>query len=304
LSAALKICIKHTSIAWVNEMNLHCANRILDLTAAQVMGVLNTTPDSFSDGGRYLDVAEAVKQADHMLKDGAAIIDVGGESTRPGAAPVGLQQELDRVIPVIEKISANLDVCISVDTSSPEVMRAARQAGAHMLNDVRALGREGAMKAAAATGLPVCLMHMQGEPSTMQENPLYSQVVNDVYGFLEGRIIACEAAGIEKNRILIDPGFGFGKSLAHNYQILNELAYFKELGVPVLAGLSRKTMIGGALSDGCGNPREVNRRLQGSVAGALIAVMNGAKIVRVHDVRETSDALRIFKATQQNGLVA
>ena len=285
-------------------MNLHCANRILDLTAAQVMGVLNTTPDSFSDGGRYLGVAKAVKQADHMLKDGAAIIDVGGESTRPGAAPVGLQQELDRVIPVIEKISANLDVCISVDTSSPEVMRAAKQAGAHMLNDVRALGREGAMKAAAATGLPVCLMHMQGEPSTMQENPLYSQVVNDVYGFLEGRIIACEAAGIEKNRILIDPGFGFGKSLAHNYQILNELAYFKGLGVPVLAGLSRKTMIGGALSDGCGNPREVNGRLQGSVAGALIAVMNGAKIVRVHDVRETSDALRIFKATQQNGLVA
>ena len=285
-------------------MNLHCANRILDLTAAQVMGVLNTTPDSFSDGGRYLGVAEAVKQADHMLKDGAAIIDVGGESTRPGAAPVGLQQELDRVIPVIEKISANLDVCISVDTSSPEVMRAAKQAGAHMLNDVRALGREGAMKAAAATGLPVCLMHMQGEPSTMQENPLYSQVVNDVYGFLGGRIAACEAAGIEKNRILIDPGFGFGKSLAHNYQILNELAHFKELGVPVLAGLSRKSMIGGALSDGSGNPREVSGRLQGSVAGALIAVTNGAKIVRVHDVRETSDALRIFKATQQNGLVA
>ncbi len=285
-------------------MNLHCANRILDLTAAQVMGVLNTTPDSFSDGGRYLGVAKAVKQADHMLKDGAAIIDVGGESTRPGAAPVGLQQELDRVIPVIEKISANLDVCISVDTSSPEVMRAARQAGAHMLNDVRALGREGAMKAAAATGLPVCLMHMQGEPSTMQENPLYSQVVNDVYGFLGGRIAACEAAGIEKNRILIDPGFGFGKSLAHNYQILNELAHFKELGVPVLAGLSRKSMIGGALSDGSGNPREVSGRLQGSVAGALIAVTNGAKIVRVHDVRETSDALRIFKATQQNGLVA
>lgn len=285
-------------------MNLHCANRILDLTAAQVMGVLNTTPDSFSDGGRYLGVAEAVKQADHMLKDGAAIIDVGGESTRPGAAPVGLQQELDRVIPVIERISANLDVCISVDTSSPEVMRAAKQAGAHMLNDVRALGREGAMKAAAATGLPVCLMHMQGEPSTMQENPLYSQVVNDVYGFLGGRIAACEAAGIEKNRILIDPGFGFGKSLAHNYQILNELAHFKELGVPVLAGLSRKSMIGGALSDGSGNPREVSGRLQGSVAGALIAVTNGAKIVRVHDVRETSDALRIFKATQQNGLVA
>ena len=173
-----------------------------------------------------------------------------------------------------------------------------------MLNDVRALGREGAMKAAAATGLPVGLMHMQGEPSTMQENPLYSQVVNDVYGFLGGRIAACEAAGIEKNRILIDPGFGFGKSLAHNYQILNELAHFKELGVPVLAGLSRKSMIGGALSDGSGNPREVSGRLQGSVAGALIAVTNGAKIVRVHDVRETSDALRIFKATQQNGLVA
>jgi dihydropteroate synthase len=285
-------------------MKLHCANRVLDLTAAQVMGVLNTTPDSFSDGGQHASLSKAIKRAEVMLHDGAAVIDVGGESTRPGAAPVGVQQELDRVIPVVEKISASLDVCISVDTSSPDVMREAKNAGAHILNDVRALSREGALQAALDTRLPVCLMHMQGEPSTMQANPLYSKVVNDVYNFLRERIQACQDVGIDKNRILVDPGFGFGKLLAHNYQLLGQLSHFKELGVPVLAGLSRKSMIGGVLLGESGEPREVSGRLQGSVAGALIAVVNGASIVRVHDVKETVDALKVFKVTQMYGLGA
>ena len=265
------------------------------------MGVLNTTPDSFSDGGKFSDLSAATQQAEIMLADGATIIDVGGESTRPGASPVDLQQELDRVIPVVESISANLDVCISVDTSSPQVMLEAKKAGAHMLNDVRALTRSGAIEAAAETGLPVCIMHMQGEPDTMQANPLYSQVVNEVFNFLQGRISDCESAGIEKSRILVDPGFGFGKSMAHNYQLLNQLHRFLDLGVPVLAGLSRKSMIGAALQNPLGEARPVNERLHGSVAGALIAVMNGAKIVRVHDVKATSDAIRIFQATQACG---
>lgn len=282
-------------------MKLHCADRILDLTVAQVMGVLNTTPDSFSDGGKFSDLSAATQQAEIMLADGATIIDVGGESTRPGASPVDLQQELDRVIPVVESISDNLDVCISVDTSSPQVMLEAKKAGAHMLNDVRALTRSGAIEAAAETGLPVCIMHMQGEPDTMQANPLYSQVVNEVFNFLQGRISDCESAGIEKSRILVDPGFGFGKSMAHNYQLLNQLHRFLDLGVPVLAGLSRKSMIGAALQNPLGEARPVNERLHGSVAGALIAVMNGAKIVRVHDVKATSDAIRIFQATQACG---
>ena len=282
-------------------MKLHCADRILDLTVAQVMGVLNTTPDSFSDGGKFSDLSAATQQAEIMLADGATIIDVGGESTRPGASPVDLQQELDRVIPVVESISDNLDVCISVDTSSPQVMLEAKKAGAHMLNDVRALTRSGAIEAAAETGLPVCIMHMQGEPDTMQANPLYSQVVNEVFNFLQGRISDCESAGIEKSRILVDPGFGFGKSMAHNYQLLNQLHRFLDLGVPVLAGLSRKSMIGAALQNPLGEARPVNERLHGSVAGALIAVMNGAKIVRVHDVKATSDAIRIFQTTQACG---
>lgn len=284
-------------------MKLHCADRILDLTVAQVMGVLNTTPDSFSDGGQFSDLSAAIKQAEAMHIDGATIIDVGGESTRPGAESVTLQQEMDRVIPVIENIAANIDVCISVDTSSAQVMSEAEKAGAHILNDVRALSRDGALEVAVKTGLPVCLMHMQGEPSTMQVNPSYPQVVNDVFGFLQARISECESAGLEKSRILIDPGFGFGKSMAHNYQLLGQLDRFLDLGVPVLAGLSRKSMIGSALQGSQGEARPVDERLHGSVAGALIAVMNGAKIVRVHDVKATSDALRVFKASQEYGLI-
>lgn len=276
-------------------MKLHCANRVLDLSKAQVMGVLNATPDSFSDGGSYADLDRAVLHAINMQKSGATIIDVGGESTRPGAKPVGLQEELDRVIPVIERIAIEVDACISVDSSSPEVMLEAHRAGAHMLNDVRALSRKGAVSAAAKTGLPVCLMHMMGEPSNMQDDPRYSQVVNEVYGYLQGRITECELAGIKKDRLLVDPGFGFGKTMDHNYQLLAQLRRFEELGVPILAGLSRKSMIAAAISDK--EQRPVDDRLHGSVAGAVIAAMNGAKVIRVHDVQETVDALKVLAAT-------
>jgi dihydropteroate synthase len=279
------------------KMKLHCAGRILDLSLPRVMGVLNATPDSFSDGGQFISVELGLNQAAKMLAEGASIIDVGGESTRPGARPVSLQEELDRVLPVIQKISDNLDVCISVDTSSPEVMVAAKNAGVHILNDVRALTREGALQAALETGLPVCLMHMQGEPTSMQVDPQYSQVVNDVYGYLSDRIEACEQAGILKSRLLVDPGFGFGKSVPHNYQLLNQLGKFLDLGVPLLAGLSRKSMIGAALADRQGLDREVSDRLFGSMSGAVIAALNGARIVRVHDVKETVDAMRIVHGT-------
>jgi dihydropteroate synthase len=278
----------------MSTMKLRCANRILDLSTPQVMGVLNATPDSFSDGGHYALLDAGVARAQQMFEQGAAIIDVGGESTRPGAVSVSLQQELDRVIPLVERISAQLDVCISVDSSSPEVMLAAKAAGAHMLNDVRALQRDGAMAASKASNLPVCLMHMQGEPDTMQLNPSYDQILEDVYGFLSSRIKACSDAGINKDQVLIDPGFGFGKSVAHNYKMLAKLAFFKTLNVPILIGLSRKSMIAAVLND-CA----VGDRLAGSLAGAVIAAMNGAHIVRVHDVKETVDALNVVNATQQ-----
>jgi dihydropteroate synthase len=277
-------------------MKLHCADRILDLSLPQIMGVLNATPDSFSDGGQFSNRGAAINQAAKMLADGASIIDVGGESTRPGAKPVGLQQEMDRVIPIIERLSTSLDVCISVDTSSPEVMLAAKKAGAHMLNDVRALTRKGALQAAFATELPVCLMHMQGEPATMQSDPQYSQVVNDVYGYLANRIDDCCNFGIPKSKLLVDPGFGFGKSVAHNYQLLRQLERLLDLGVPVLAGLSRKSMIGAVLADRQGVDRDVGDRVFGSVSGAVIAAMNGARIIRVHDVKETADAMRVLCA--------
>ena len=279
-------------------MKLQCADRVLDLATTQVMGVLNTTPDSFSDGGQFSNLDAALKHAEQMVLDGAAIIDVGGESTRPGAAKVSLQQEMDRVIPVVEKISQNLDVCISVDSSSPEIMLAAKAAGAHMLNDVRALQREGALPCAAQAQLPVCLMHMQGEPDSMQNNPDYAQVVDDVYMFLAKRIQACNQMGIENSQILVDPGFGFGKSLEHNFRLLNKLESLKTLGVPVLIGLSRKSMIAAALADKQGDPRSVEGRLHGSVAGAVVAAMKGAHIVRVHDVLPTVDALKIVALTK------
>lgn len=274
-------------------MKLSCGDRVLDLSTPHVMGILNATPDSFSDGGQFNSIESGLQHAMQMVSDGASIIDVGGESTRPGSTPVSLQQELDRVVPLIEKIAQRLDVCISVDSSSPEVFIEAHKAGVHLINDVRALQKKGALQAAKHTGLPVCLMHMQGQPETMQVKPEYHHVLDEVYDFLVSRIQACNEAGITNDQILVDPGFGFGKSLDDNYQLLAKLAYFKRLGVPVLAGLSRKSMIAGVLDNA-----PVDQRLYGSVAGAVIAAINGAQILRVHDVKETFDALRVVKATQ------
>lgn len=264
--------------------------RTLDLTHAVVMGVLNVTPDSFSDGGRFTDPARAVEQALRMVAEGAGIIDIGGESTRPGAQPVSAGDEMARVIPVIEALCAATRVPVSIDTTKPEVMRAAVAAGATLINDVRALRDPDALETAAALGVAVCLMHMQGEPRTMQDNPEYIDVVTDVRDFLAGRIVAAEAAGIPRNRMLIDPGFGFGKTPEHNLELLRRLAALRILGRPIVAGLSRKSFIGKLL----GLP--VDRRLHASVALALLAVQNGASVVRVHDVGPTVEALRMLNA--------
>ena len=255
-----------------------------------VMGVLNVTPDSFSDGGQHASVTSAFDHAQQMINEGAAIIDVGGESTRPGASAVSTQQELDRVIPVIEKIAANLDCVISLDSSCPQVMQAAAQAGASLLNDVRAFQREGALQVAAKTGLPVCLMHMRGEPKTMQQQPHYDSVVDEVQAFLLARVEACLEAGIERNKIIVDPGFGFGKTLDHNLQLLESLAQLKELGLPLLVGMSRKSMIGAILNN------ETSERLYGGLALAAIAVGQGANIIRTHDVGPTCDAVAVAYA--------
>lgn len=271
---------------------LQCGQRSLDLSKAQVMGILNVTPDSFSDGGRFTSLNSALRQARQMTLDGAAIIDIGGESTRPGADPVSEQQELDRVIPVIEAIRRELDVLISIDTSTAAVIREATLAGAHLVNDVRALQREGALQAAADSGLPVCLMHMQGDPQTMQDNPEYCDVIQDVKQFLEQRVEVCEKAGISRERILLDPGFGFGKTTEHNYQLLNRMEQLHDLELPLLIGLSRKRMIGAAT--GC---EIAEQRVCGSVAGAVISAIKGAKILRVHDVKETFEALAVANAT-------
>ena len=270
---------------------LDCAGKPLDLSSPRVMGILNVTPDSFSDGGHFLARDDALRQAERMVRDGAAILDVGGESTRPGAAEVAVDEELDRVIPIVETLAAAFGVPVSVDTSKPEVMRAAAAAGAGMINDVTALRRPGALEAVAATGLPVCLMHMQGEPRTMQTAPQYGDVVADIIGYLGQRMQACERAGIGRERLLVDPGFGFGKTLAHNLALLRELRAFADLGVPLLVGLSRKSMLGAITG------REVGERLAASVAAALIAVERGARIVRVHDVAATVDALAVWQAT-------
>ena len=273
--------------------SLLCGNRELDLSYPAVMGILNVTPDSFSDGGCYQQVDEALYHAETMVGQGAVMVDVGGESTRPGASPVSEQEELDRVVPVVEALARSVDVCISIDTSTPSVMTAAAAAGAHFLNDVRALERDGALEAAAATGLPVCLMHMKGVPASMQNNPLYRNVVTDVLDYLDKRLSAAESAGLNKTQLLIDPGFGFGKSYEHNYELLQRLDELQTLGVPVLAGLSRKTMIGQA----CGQTLPAERVL-GSVAGAVACAMKGAAILRVHDVMETVEALKVVRAMQ------
>lgn len=267
---------------------LDCGGRPLDLRRPAVMGILNVTPDSFSDGGVFLSRDNAVAQARRMAAEGADIIDVGGESTRPGAQPVSPQEEMDRVIPVIETLHGEISVPISIDTSKPEVMHAAVAAGAGFINDVQALRAEGALATAAALNVPVCLMHMQGEPRTMQDEPRYRDVVADVRDFLRARMQAARAAGIPASRLVIDPGFGFGKTLEHNLELLRGLKKLQGLGAPILAGLSRKSMIGKAL----GLPLE--QRLIASVALAVMAVQNGARIVRVHDVGPTVEALRMW----------
>ncbi|MHB8257877.1 MAG: dihydropteroate synthase [Acidiferrobacterales bacterium] len=269
---------------------LDCGGRPLDLGRVAVMGILNVTPDSFSDGGVFFAPERAVERALAMVEEGADIIDVGGESTRPGAPGVPVQQELERVVPVIEALVRAVPVPVSVDSSKPEVMRAAAAAGAGLINDVMALRAFGAVEAARELKLPVCLMHMQGEPRTMQRNPRYRDVVGEVRDFLRGRIEVCIRAGIQRDRLVADPGFGFGKNLAHNLELLRRLSEFKVLQVPILAGLSRKSMIGAAL----GLP--VDQRVHASVALALCAVQNGAGIVRVHDVRPTRDAIRMLEA--------
>lgn len=274
-------------------MRLSLKTRELDLSAPLVMGVLNVTPDSFSDGGQYQGVSSALARARVMAGEGAALVDVGGESTRPGAQPVSEQEELDRVIPVIEAIRRELDIVVSIDTMKPAVMRAACAAGAELINDVAALRAPGALEAACASGAAVCLMHMQGEPRSMQEAPRYGDVVAEVKEFLRSRGAACREAGIPASRLLIDPGIGFGKTLDHNLQLLAQLDTFSELGYPLLIGVSRKSIFQKLL----GQPPD--RRLNGSLAAAVLAVWQSAAIVRAHDVQATVDALRVAQAIRQ-----
>ncbi len=273
--------------------SLICGERRLDLSQPAVMGVLNVTPDSFSDGGRFQAPEAALAQARQMAADGAAIIDIGGESTRPGAEPVPEQQELDRVLPVLEALAGEVDAVVSVDTSSPVVMREAARAGAGLINDVRALRREGAVEAAAETGLAVCLMHMQGEPPTMQDNPQYTDVVAEVRAFLSKRMEACQNAGIPKEKLVLDPGLGFGKTDAHNLGLLARLNELAPGDQPLLVGFSRKGTLGRLLDRG------VEERLPGSLAVAVLAVERGARIVRAHDVGETWDVLRVTQAVRE-----
>ncbi len=275
-------------------MRLKLGTKTLDLAQPRIMGVLNRTPDSFSDGGRFAAFDAALAQAQKMLAEGADIIDVGGESTRPGAAEVSLAEELDRVLPLIEKLARELGASVSVDTSKPEVMQAAVAAGAVMINDVYALRRPGALEAAVASGASLCIMHMQGEPRTMQHDPKYDDVTEEVAGFLQERVEKALAAGVDRERIVLDPGFGFGKNLEHNLTLLRRLPEIAALGYPLLVGLSRKSMIGTLLG---GKPAE--QRVQGSVAAAVIAVQNGASLVRVHDVAPTVEALKIAVAARR-----
>ena len=268
---------------------LNCGRYSLDLSRPCVMGIVNVTPDSFSDGGDFLSLDAARRHAERLVNDGAAILDIGGESTRPGAEPVTVAQEIDRVVPLIESIAATLPVPISIDTTKPLVMRAAIAAGAGMINAIDALRTPGAVDTATELKVPVCLMHMQGEPRTMQHNPLYDDVVAEVHDFLAERLAVCEAAGIERAQLIIDPGFGFGKTLAHNRALLAHLDDFKTLNAPLLVGLSRKSMLG-ALSNAA-----VDQRLPESLAAAVLAVERGAQIVRVHDVAATVRALRVVE---------
>lgn len=274
-------------------MILDCKGKSLDLTYPQVMGILNVTPDSFSDGGHFFAQDAALKQAKQMVADGAAIIDVGGESTRPGAAIVPVEEEIARVVPVIEAIQSELTIPISTDTSKPEVMRAAVSAGAGLINDVQALRVDGALDAASELAVPVCLMHAQGPPQTMQDDPKYDDVVGDVMAFLLERVAVCESAGINRDQLILDPGFGFGKRARHNLRLMKHLNRIIALDLPVLIGVSRKSIIGKLLNV------TVEERLAGSLALASVAVWQGAKIVRTHDVRETAQAVNLCKYVMQ-----
>lgn len=271
---------------------LQCGKYRLDLSVLHVMGILNATPDSFSDGGQYNTLDASLSRAEAMLEAGASILDVGGESTRPGAQSVTPQQELDRVAPLVEALVTRFDCIVSVDTSAPQVMVETAALGAGLLNDVRSLQREGALQAAAQTGLPVCLMHMRGEPQTMQNAPHYADVAVEVAQFLQHRIDACVAAGIGRKQILLDPGFGFAKNLKHNFELFQRMPELHTLGLPLLVGVSRKSMIGQVLD------KPVDERLYGSLALAVMALERGAKIIRVHDVVQTMDALKLFQAVQ------
>ena len=263
----------------------------LDLRQLHIMGILNVTPDSFSDGGQYTDLDRAFYRAESLLNAGASIIDIGGESTRPNAPEVSVEEELQRVIPVLEKLKQRFDCYISVDTSKPAVMQAAIDAKVDMLNDVRALQVEGALQVCANTDIPVCIMHMQGQPKTMQVQPEYGDIVVDIQHFFSQRIRACEQAGIRRNRLILDPGFGFGKTLSHNIKLLAQLERFIEFDLPLLVGISRKSMIGALLQDA-----PVDQRLYGSLSAAVIAAMKGANIIRVHDVKASIDAITIVSA--------
>ena len=274
-------------------MRLDCNGKFLDLSRPQVMGVLNITPDSFSDGGDFFDPQRALDRALQMQDEGAAVIDVGGESTRPGAGPVSASDELQRVIPVIDALQAQLTVPISIDTRKPEVMQAAVAAGAGLINDVNALQAPGALEAARASAVPVCLMHMRGDPRTMQADPHYADVVAEVKTFLLQRVAACEAAGIGRQRLLLDPGFGFGKTVEHNLQLLARLEELATTGLPVVVGLSRKSMIGKLLG------LDIAERLPASIALAVLAVERGARLVRAHDVAATWQAVQMQAAVQR-----
>lgn len=271
---------------------LPCGNRVLDLAHTHVMGILNITPDSFSDGGRFSQRDAALRHAEAMVAAGATLIDVGGESTRPGARAVSPVEELERIGPVVEALSRELDVIISVDTSTPAVIREAARLGAGLINDVRSLRREGALDAAAATGLPVCLMHMRGEPGDMQDNPQYEDLVGEVSAFLLERMEQCAAVGIPREQIILDPGFGFAKSLQHNLSLFKHMEALHALGRPLLVGVSRKSMIGQVLG------RPVAERLSGGLALAAMAMIKGARILRVHDVAETVDVVRMIAAVE------
>lgn len=275
---------------------LRCGVRLLNISAPQVMAIINVTPDSFSDGGEFhaggVLLEKILRRVEEVCKQGATLVDIGGESTRPGALPVTAERECERVLPVVEAIAQRFDTIISVDTSTPEVIRGAAQLGAGMINDVRALSRPGALDAAAASGLPVCLMHMQGEPRSMQYRPSYQSIFEDVAAFLRRRVAACVAAGIAKEQLLLDPGFGFGKTTEHNFELFRRLPDFVEMGFPLLVGVSRKSMLGAITG------RAVDERMAASIAMAAMAVERGAHIIRVHDVKETVDAVKLATAVK------